>query len=321
MSAVAIVGAAVLAVAAAPATAQPPAAIGVSFPDVVIAPWPNTATTDVRLDVAAGARDLTVTIDLSGLAGVAAVQPPLTGCTTVADTITCPVPDERRQGFPLTIATASLSVPVGRTGTLTISASASNVPGGSHTATVTVRRAIVDAAAIGATVTGAVGDTVKITFGIKSNGPDSLLKPTGTPFNEVGFVDVTMPPGVTVVGGLLPFIACDRKPGSTNEFSCKVHMTLPAGDTQMFELDVRLDRAVRNATGKVVVRVDATDPNPANNTAAIIINPGPGLPAPGLPVTGARTATLAATGALLVVLGTIGFALFRRRRHRFVVED
>jgi LPXTG-motif cell wall-anchored protein len=96
---------------------------------------------------------------------------------------------------------------------------------------------------------------------------------------------------------------------------------LPAGGGQGFTLDVRIDRAIRNATGTVTVSADGVDPNPANNTATIVINPGPALPAPGLPVTGARTATLAATGALLVILGTIGFALARRRRHRFTSVD
>jgi hypothetical protein len=293
----------------------------VSFPDLAIPPAPNSITTDVRLDVPADGRDLTVAIDQSGLAGVARVRPELTGCTTVGDTVTCPVPDERRRGFRLTVATAAPFtdlVPIGATGTLTIRATAANAPAGSHSAKVTVRPAIIDAVAVGSTATGKVGDTVGITVGLKSNGPDSLLKS----FHNmgVGGIEVTLPPGVTVVSPDQFGYGCTGF-GSTTHVGCGIYVTLPAGETATFRLDLRIDRVIRNATGKIVVHADGTDPNPANNTATIVINPTRGLPAPGLPVTGARTATLAATGALLVVLGTIGFTLARRRRHRFTAVD
>jgi hypothetical protein len=316
VSAVAVAG---LVVVAAPATAQPPAVIGVSIPDVAIPSGSKPATMDVRLDVPADARDLTVAIDVSGLANIATVRPPLPGCTTTDDTITCPVTGERRRGFPLTIGPAGgvpTRSPVRQTGTLTIRASASNVPPGSHTATVTVGQAVVDAAAIGSTATGKVGDTVKVTFGVRNNGPGSLSVPLPVQYNIVASFAVTMPPGVTVLTPDQPFGGCGRT-GKPREFGCLVRREFPAGGVNTFTLDVRIDRPLRNAIGTVRASADAVDPNPANNTATIVINPGPPLPAPGLPVTGTRTATLAATGALLAVLGTIALTLARRRRHRF----
>src|SRR5439155_27286117 len=138
-----------------------------------------------------------------------------------------------------------------------------------------------------------VGDVVEITFALKSNGPERLFMPTGTPFPFVGSIDVTVPPGVTALGPDQPAgLGCARKPGSTREFACLLRtVTLNVGESQGGALEVRIDRVIRNATGTVVVHPAATDPNPSNNTAAIVINPGAALPGPGLPVTGARTAT------------------------------
>ena len=76
---------------------------------------------------------------------------------------------------------------------------------------------------------------------------------------------------------------------------------------------------VTNATGQVSV-VLAGDPNAANDTAPVIVNPagtGGGGGEPGLPVTGPAARLIAGVGVLLVAGGVIGLLLTRRRRSSF----
>jgi hypothetical protein len=167
---------------------------------------------------------------------------------------------------------------------------------------------LADFEALGTTILGAVGDSVDLTVGVRNNGPVSVSKP----FGFVGGVAAQLPAGTSFVGVPPEGITganCTFLPTSA---SCAVGRGLGAGQTFLIPvMRVRIDRQVRDARGTVTVSntSDAPDPNSANNTAPILVNPQ----AQGLPITGTRTGTLGAAGAVLAALGAVVYVLGRRR--------
>src|SRR5688572_29913414 len=127
-----------MALAAAPAEATDPPAVGVSFPDTILLTESVGTTKRLCMDTLGNAADLQFTIDLSDLCGVATVdvswEP---GCTGTATTITCSGLEPPSTSFPLTIVPVAGAEP-GRNGRLTVRAVALDRSPGSHTATVTI---------------------------------------------------------------------------------------------------------------------------------------------------------------------------------------
>jgi hypothetical protein len=165
---------------------------------------------------------------------------------------------------------------------------------------------------------GAAGATVRLNLVFTNLGPADLSDGNSL---EVPVAYVSVPPGATAVevsGSCAPFTTLeDWKPfeeGGTPgaaRYGCLGEF-VQAGQGFGYEFGFRVDQVVPDAAG--TFRVDlAGDPNDANDTARIIVNPtstGGG----GLPVTGASLSLLIATGALLLGLGVAVLILLRRRR-------
>jgi hypothetical protein len=192
--------------------------------------------------------------------------------------------------------------------------------------TITVTGAnFADLAATGDTVSGAVGAVVDADVGLRNLGP-AILEPSDTPPAEP-ILRFTVPAGTTAVrvpDNCAPFIAGrpwdldDRGEPGASAYGCLTFFLEPgAGGSSPFGL--RIDEVIPNATGQVSV-VLAGDPNAANDTAPVIVNPagtGGGGGEPGLPVTGPAAGLIAGMGVLLVAGGVIGLLLARRRRPTF----
>lgn len=180
-----------------------------------------------------------------------------------------------------------------------------------------------DLAAVGATLTGNVGDKLKATVGVKNVGP---VVGSG-PFTVVL---VSLPEGTTAVAKPADCEDVDQdfwdEYGAGRpmpEYLCFPAEPVQQGETAGFTFTVRLDRADSGASGTVSLMhlTDdgqvVADRDPANDTAKIMVNPTAGAGG-GLPVTGAPTWLLAGLGTALLALGAAGFAIARRRRIRFV---
>jgi len=180
-----------------------------------------------------------------------------------------------------------------------------------------------DLQAIGANATGAAGATARVSLRAKNLGPAVLHDGHRL---EVPMAYVSVPEGTTAVevsGSCSPFTTLEDwhphdeggTPGA-DEYACLGDF-LPVGQSAVYQFGFRVDRVVPDAAG--TFRVDlAGDPDEANDTAAIVINPsddgedgedGGG----GLPVTGASLGLVIATGALLLGLGVAILVLARRR--------
>ncbi|MFG1885057.1 hypothetical protein [Micromonospora sp. NPDC049102] len=189
-----------------------------------------------------------------------------------------------------------------------------------------------DVAAVGATVTGAVGATVPMSVGYVNNGParagDSGQQGLAVP------TTVTLPAGVTAV--TVSTYCVDPtddewrpgKPGA-RLYECSAPGGIARGERVGFDFRLRIDRA-GSQTGSVALRTRSgggpiADLNPANDTARLLVNPNapttPGGNGNGgggagdggsLPITGAPLGLIAALGALLITAGLGGLLLTRR---------
>jgi hypothetical protein len=175
-----------------------------------------------------------------------------------------------------------------------------------------------DFAATGASGSGAVGTTVRATLEAKNLGPADLHDGH---LLEVPFAYVSVPEGTTAVevaGSCAPFTTLEDwdpfeeggTPGA-DEYACRGDFA-PAGRSVAYEFGFRVDEVIADASG--TFRVDlAGDPNEANDSALIVINPT-GSDNGGLPVTGASLGLVIATGVLLLGLGVVLLVLVRRRQ-------
>jgi LPXTG-motif cell wall-anchored protein len=196
-----------------------------------------------------------------------------------------------------------------------------------------------DLEALGTSVTGAAGATVKATFGLRNNGPATL------DYNRAGssvtYLSFDVPQGTTAVA--VPENCITRngdewgepgQPGQRHYF-CYFGSVLKAGDSEMLDFSLRVDKVIANATGPVKINVTcqcdggfARDLKPANDTAKVVVNAAPGGDGGQggggegdggtLPITGSNTALIAGVGALLLAAGAAGYVVSRRRRTRFV---
>jgi hypothetical protein len=175
-----------------------------------------------------------------------------------------------------------------------------------------------DIAALGASGSGPVGTTVQVSLEAKNHGPAALADGH---LLEVPFAYVSVPEGTTAVEvpfSCAPFTTLEDwnpfedggTPGA-DEYACRGDVA-PAGGSVPYEFGFRVDEFIADATG--AFRVDlAGDPNEANDTAPIVINPtadGNG----GLPVTGASLGLVIGAGLLLLGLGAVLLVLVRRRQ-------
>ncbi|MFE7463325.1 hypothetical protein ACFU6R_04380 [Streptomyces sp. NPDC057499] len=143
-----------------------------------------------------------------------------------------------------------------------------------------------DFEARGARVEGAAGETVTARLAFRNNGP-AWIGNLGSG-DSVAAVDLTVPEGVTVTsapagceprtlsGGFHP------NPVGAPRYSCEMPIwTLP--DTERaFPFELRIDRVVPDATGRVVLTTGGAnpvtfpfDPQPANNTDRLVVNATP----------------------------------------------
>ncbi|MGY0006568.1 LPXTG cell wall anchor domain-containing protein [Micromonospora sp. I033] len=210
-----------------------------------------------------------------------------------------------------------------------------------------------DLATKGATASGKKGDVVTVRPSFTNLGPAVLeYIGQGTPGIQLEDlpVRISIPADTTVIEApfdCVPFVPTEEwdpwfagwgEPGA-KEYACQVTES-PKGMENPYEFQLRIDKVVPNASGKIVTTL-AGDPNSKNDTAAIVINPAgggnPGTPGDGgqggggdgdggqgggdggtLPITGSSTGLMAAVGALLLAAGAAGYVVSRRRKTRFV---
>lgn len=190
-----------------------------------------------------------------------------------------------------------------------------------------------DLAALGATGSGAVGDTVKVKVGIKNNGPGTLDSTRGAvPAAYFVFIPPTGTTVVTVPTSAFCVSIVEENgsptpkngaPGGTY-YRCGTSDLFKAGDSYQVEFGLKIDKA--NVTKGSVSLNDkyATDPtyhddNTADNTADVVLTVTGGTGG-SLPVTGAQTGMIAAAGLVVLALGGLLYILARRRRVILVAD-
>jgi LPXTG-motif cell wall-anchored protein len=197
-----------------------------------------------------------------------------------------------------------------------------------------------DVEALGATATGAVGDVVKVTIGAKNNGHGTV--DTTRAQEPAWWFYFAVPPGTEVVavpdrcaGKVVNGDTYEYVAGRTGaqQYQCKHEgFRFPTGTSTTVEFSLKITAVTANATGDVLTDdPDATTPrepdtNPANDKAAVVINPtsgggggGSGSGGDNLPITGTNALALAGVGFGLVVAGG-GLYLVSRRRQPGEVE-
>jgi hypothetical protein len=186
---------------------------------------------------------------------------------------------------------------------------------------------VTDIAAVGSTVTGKVGDTVKATIGIKNVGGASVTDLTPSDGTASWEYDFNVPEGTTVVS-LPDNCFAEFTPQDNEDFNPRAlgrpfyvcwdfDAVFAPGKTRTSEFGLKITQEISGATGTVSFKnpfrkTERKDDNAANNVAQVIVNPAAGGAL--LPVTGAQTAIVAGVGAVLLVAGTVMFRLARRRR-------
>jgi hypothetical protein len=196
-------------------------------------------------------------------------------------------------------------------------------PGASLVVTGEPRRT--DFAAVGTTVSGAPGTTVRVPVGVHNNGPVTIDRTHDR--KPAAAARFTLPPGtaaVTVPSGCTPYGA---------QYVCESPPLLPAGQTYTWTFALKVTKLVPDAKGLIESNPASCpcvgypdDPNKANDTAPVILNagatvppttPATGVPGDGMPITGPRTGGIAAGAAALILAGLVAYVASRRRRTRF----
>jgi LPXTG-motif cell wall-anchored protein len=189
-----------------------------------------------------------------------------------------------------------------------------------------------DLSAVGARLTGAVGDQVVAEVGMRNNGPASIDR--GRIGSPAARAHVTIPPGTTAVdvpaqclpeadNGQVEYQKAGE-PGHPKYFCLGDSFFLAAGTTVTFPITLRIDTATPDATGKVSIlepcQCDdvplSMDRDHTNNTADIVVNPTTANGS-ALPNTGNRVGLVVGLGGLLLVLGVGTIYVAKRRRLPF----
>jgi LPXTG-motif cell wall-anchored protein len=184
---------------------------------------------------------------------------------------------------------------------------------------VTVPKSSADVAAVGASFTGAIGDTKTVQVGVRNLGPTGLVPgsvdwiptvrvttPTGIDLTEV---DEACAPGT----GLDDFDFRDAGTVDGRDYICLLLGRLGKGDAELFAFTGTIADAAHTA-GSVVVDGGSQDTAKANDKAAIQVRLTAGGGGGGLPTTGAPAGWVALGGVLLLLAGFAIFVVARRRR-------
>lgn len=182
-----------------------------------------------------------------------------------------------------------------------------------------------DSVALGATFSGAVGETRTVKVGVRNDGPAATLPATA---GWIYSVEVKLPAGVTateVDEDCLPLVDgeldIDQEFGEAagRDYLCLHEGNLTKGRSASWSFTAKITGDSTTA-GSVVVYSGVQDSVSSNNTATIGVDLTAGGSGGGLPVTGAPAGLVAGGGALLLAGGAVAFVLARRRRIVTVVE-
>ncbi|MEU2871859.1 hypothetical protein ABZ769_22015 [Streptomyces olivoreticuli] len=180
-----------------------------------------------------------------------------------------------------------------------------------------------DYQAVAHPVVGRVGQTVEVELGVRNGGPAPAAVRGG---HGAGTYEVIPPAGTTITaarppqgGGRQPCVA-KATPTGPAAYVCAIGDDFPAGDQETLRFQVRIDRKVEGAEGRVQVldhdAEQAPDPDPANDSAPIRVELLPPASPP------ARTEDLGTNGTLLIATtsgtalsaGAIALGASRRRQ-------
>ncbi|MER5931670.1 hypothetical protein [Streptomyces sp. NPDC002054] len=201
---------------------------------------------------------------------------------------------------PATAAAPAPAAPAAQSGRF----SADDTDPGNNTRRARLRVAnTADFAAVGATVAGRVGDTVRAEVGYRNRGPawaGSPDAPKPVPYALVEVVvprgarAVATPPGCTELGAVRP-------PGTDPKaqvFRCGSRTAVREDEVRTFAFTLKIEQAQADSAGRVSVgpyetdgnplRSHTTDPKGDNNTSALVLHSGTGPGSPG-PSTGPST--------------------------------
>ncbi|MCG7205651.1 hypothetical protein [Streptomyces arenae] len=169
-----------------------------------------------------------------------------------------------------------------------------------------------DYQALGDTVEGKVGETVKITVGVRNTGPGRMDFRWMDADNSGTFV-VTPPAGTTITGAPGPgeqgdpgpLWNCTPRKAGANSYTCDIGSTdFRPGDSVTQEFTVRIDRAVPGARGSVKAVENPDYPNrdddAANDTASIEVKAtgsATSSPSPSASASPSATATVSPSGS------------------------
>jgi hypothetical protein len=184
-----------------------------------------------------------------------------------------------------------------------------------------------DVAAVGADLTGAVGDVVKAKVGMKNLGAGTLDSTTAE--NGVATFAVLVPAGAEAVS--VPEVCgAPIEDGGRTAYLCHTTDSLfRSGDTYLVEFGLKI-KSLDAEAGAVSVAdelIDRFDGNKANNIAPITLGDGDtggggtGGAGGGLPVTGVQVGAIAGGGGVLLAAGVVLFLVTRRRRVVLVADD
>ncbi len=161
--------------------------------------------------------------------------------------------------------------------------------------------------AVGATVTGDIGDARTVAVGFRNDGPAAVAAREG----NGGGARVRLPAGLKVTR------LCDGCVAvSALEFACPASGFILPGTTEWCRFDVTIVGRP-GEPGSIRINSGQQDHNPANDVAPILlVVPGEGGAGggEGLPITGAPAWPTAGVGMLLVGLGLAALIFTRRRR-------
>ena len=141
---------------------------------------------------------------------------------------------------------------------------------------------------------GALGSVVKITVTVENKGPASSPSTT---------VTVTAPTGTELVD--MPTNCEFTTPGK----AAKCEGLLSAGEKNSGVFSFKIAATSVANDGKATIEGTLADPDPSNNTAAIVITIDGGLP-----ITGVKVSVIAGTGVAVLLAGALLFLMARRRR-------
>ncbi|MFI5891760.1 hypothetical protein ACIA5D_16770 [Actinoplanes sp. NPDC051513] len=171
--------------------------------------------------------------------------------------------------------------------------------------------------AVGATVTGDIGDSRTVAVGFRNDGPAAVAAREG----NGGGARVLLPAGLKVTGicdGCRPMRGAEVLPPDDLrglEYACPAGGFILPGATEWCRFDVEIVARPGQA-GWIRINSGQQDRNPANDVAPILLvvpGGGTGGGEEGLPITGLPAGPTAGAGTILVGLGLAALILTRRR--------